>query len=473
MGKKQILVTGATGYIGGLLIPALLKRDYSVRALARKPRSLRSRTWYDQIEIIEGDALQPFTLLKALEGVHTAYYLIHSMSDGHGYTEKEIEAAQNFVNAAEQTGVQHIIYLGGLAKPNNTGSKHMTSRIQTGATLRKGRVPVTEFRAGVIVGPGSISFEMIRYIAEWFPIIVGPFWLRNNVQPIAAWNVLDYLLAALEQPPSPRAVYEIGGPDVMPYGETMLRYARIRGLKRALLHVPVLPIHILALFMGWLSPVPMKIARPLIGGLAGDSVVIRDRVRRVFPDVNLLGFDEAVTRSLAELHPEYLERIWDANDESITILKHQGFFVDHRWITVDAPPKKVFQVFINMGGQNGWPYADWLWKLRGWIDKLLGGPGLRSFTEPLKVGDVVDYYRVEIIEEDHMLRLHAELKAPGDGWMEWRVQIVGETTKLSQTGFFAPKGLPGFIYWYALGPFHKLVFRGLIKAIAQKAEHDN
>jgi uncharacterized protein YbjT (DUF2867 family) len=473
MGKKQILVTGATGYIGGLLIPALLERDYSVRALARNPRSLSSRTWYDQIEIIEGDALQPFTLLKALEGVHTAYYLIHSMSDGHGYTEKEIEAAQNFVNAAEQTGVQHIIYLGGLAKPNNTGSKHMTSRIQTGATLRKGSVPVTEFRAGVIVGPGSISFEMIRYIAEWFPIVVGPFWLHNSVQPIAAWNVLDYLLAALEQPPTPRAVYEIGGPDVMPYGETMLRYARIRGLKRALLYLPGIPIYILAWFMGWLSPVPMKIAKPLIGGLAGDSVVIRDRVRRVFPHVNLLSFDEAVTRSLDELHPKYLERVWDASEESVTILKHQGFFIDHRWMTVDAPPEKVFKLFTNMGGQNGWPYADWLWKLRGWIDKLIGGPGLRSSTGLLKEGDVVDYYRVETIEDDRMLRLLAELKSPGEGWMEWRVENVGGTTKLSQTGFFAPRSLPGFIYWYALSPFHKLVFRGLIKAIAKKAEHAN
>jgi uncharacterized protein YbjT (DUF2867 family) len=473
MGKKQVLVTGATGYIGGLLIPELLKRGYSVRALARNPKRLSSRVWYDQIEIIDGDALQPFTLLDALEGVHTAYYLIHSMSDGHGYTEKEIEAAQNFVNAAEQAGVQHIIYLGGLAKPKNTGSKHMASRIQTGATLRKGRVPVTEFRAGVIVGPGSISFEMIRYIAEWFPIIVGPFWLRNKVQPIAAWNVLDYLLAALEHTPDPRAVYEIGGPDVMPYGETMLRYAHIRGLKRALLHVPGIPIHVLAWFMGWLSPVPMKIAKPLIGGLAGDSVVIRDKARRVFPDVELLGFDEAVTRSLGELHPQNLERVWEVNEETITILKHQGFFVDHRWIKVKAPPEKVFQTLTHMGGQMGWPYADWLWKFRGWVDRLFGGPGLRSFTEPLTEGDVVDYYRVETIEEDHMLRLHAELKAPGEGWMEWRVENVGGNTKLSQTGFFAPQGLPGFIYWYALGPFHKLVFRGLIKAIAQKAEYDS
>jgi hypothetical protein len=314
---------------------------------------------------------------------------------------------------------------------------------------------------------------MIRYIAECFPIVVGPFWLRNSVQPIAAWNVLDYLLAALDQAPAMRAVYEIGGPDVMPYGETMLRYAHIRGLKRAMLHVPVLPVHILALFMGWLSPVPMKIAKPLIGGLAGDSVVIRDKARRVFPDVNLLGFDEAVTRSLAELHPKYLERIWDANNESVTVLKHQGFFIDHRWMIVEASPDKVFQVFTSMGGQNGWPFADWLWKLRGWIDKLLGGPGLRSFTEPLTEGNVVDYYRVETLETNHMIRLHAELKAPGDGWMEWRVESVDGITKLSQTGFFAPRGLPGFIYWYALSPVHKFVFRGLVKTIARNAEHDN
>jgi len=469
MGNKLVLVTGATGYIGGLLIPKLRENGYRVRALVREPRRLRCYAWYPVIEIIEGDVLQPFTLITALEGVHTAYYLIHNMSIGDGYTEHEIRAAQNFVSAAEKACIQHIIYLGGLAKPKNAG-KHMTSRIRTGATLRQGRIPVTEFRAGVIVGPGSISFEMIRYITEWFPIIVGPLWLRNNVQPIAAWNVLEYLFAALEHPPTPHAVYEIGGPDVMPYGETMLRYAQVRGLKRALFPFPGIPVHILAWFTGFLTPVPMKIARPLIGGLAGDSVVIRDRVRRVFPNVNLLGFEEAVSKSLAELHPKHLERIWDANEKKISIIKHQGFFVDYRWLPVNALPEKVFQIFTDMGGQNGWPFANWLWKLRGWIDKLLGGPGLRSFIEPLQEGDVVDYYRVETIEPGHMLRLHAELKAPGDGWMEWRVETIDGVTRLSQTGFFAPRGLAGFIYWYALGPIHKLVFRGLIKTIAQKSE---
>ena len=346
----------------------------------------------------------------------------------------------------------------------------MTSRIQTGATLRKGKIPVTEFRAGVIVGSGSISFEMIRYITEWFPIIVGPLWLRNTVQPIATQNVLDYLLAALEHPPTPRAVYEIGGPDVMPYGETMLRYARVRGLKRFLLPVPGLPVHVLAFFMGLLTPVPMKIAKPLIGGLAGDSVVIRDKVRRIFPDVNLIGFEEAVSNSLEMLHPKDIEPIWTLSTAPVNILKHQGFFVDHRWIQVNATPEKVFMVFTSMGGRKGWPYANWLWKLRGWLDKFLGGPGLRSFVEPLEEGNVIDYYRVETVEPGHLLRLHSELKAPGEGWMEWRVETIDGISRLSQTGYFAPRGLPGFIYWYVLGPVHKLVFSGLIQAIARKSE---
>ena len=470
MAEKLVLVTGATGYIGGLLIPQLLERGYRVRALARDPSRLKYRAWYEQIEIVTGDVAQPYTLLPALEGVHTAYYLVHSMSNGNCYTELEIQSAQNFVKAAEQSGVQHIIYLGGLAKPKNTGSKHMTSRIQTGAALRKSKIPVTEFRAGVIVGAGSISFEMIRYIAEWFPVIVGPLWLRNIVQPIAAQNVLEYLLAALENPPKPHAVYEIGGPDVMPYGETMLRYARVRGLKRVLLPLPGLPVPVLAWFMGLLSPVPMKIAKPLIGGLAGDSVIIRDRARRIFPDVNLLGYEEAVSNSLAMLHPQYLEPLWESGDEPVNVIKHQGFFIDHRWMQVDATPEKVFQVFTNMGGRKGWPYANWLWKIRGWLDKLLGGPGLRCRVDPLQEGDVVDYYRVESLEPDHRLRLRSELKAPGEGWMEWRVGIKDGVTRLSQTGFFAPRGLPGFIYWYMLGPIHKLVFRGLVKAIARKSE---
>lgn len=470
MGKKLVLVTGATGYIGGLLIPRLLERGYRVRALARDAGRLKSREWYSQVEVFEGDALQPFTLLTALEGVHTAYYLIHNMSNGHGYTKVEIQAAQNFIHAAEQTGVQHIIYLGGLAQPHNSGSPHMTSRIRTGATLRTGRIPVTEFRAGIIVGAGSISFEMIRYITEWFPIVVGPLWLRNNVQPIATQNVLEYLLAALENPPHPRAVYEIGGPDVMPYGHTILRYAHVRGLKRILIPLPGIPVHVLAWFMGFLTPVPMKIARPLIGGLAGDSVVIRDRVRRIFPNVKLLSFDEAVSNSLAELHPNYLERVWESDDESISVLKHHGFFVDCRRTIVNASPEKVFRVFTNMGGRNGWPYANWLWTLRGLLDKLLGGPGPRAFVPPLEKGDVVDYYRVETIEQNHLLRLYSELKAPGEGWMEWRVETRQGTTLLTQTGFFAPRGLPGFLYWYILGPVHKLVFRGLIKAIARISE---
>ena len=470
MGDKLVLVTGATGYIGGLLIPHLLERGYKVRALARNPERLKYRKWYQHIEVVNGDVTQPFTLLSALEGVHTAYYLVHNMSNGYGYTEVEIQSAQNFISAAEQTGVQHIIYLGGLAKPKNTESKHMSSRIQTGVTLRKGKVPVTEFRAGIIIGPGSISFEMIRYITEWFPVIVGPLWLRNTVQPIATQNVLEYLLAALEHPSSPRTVYEIGGPDVMPYGETLLRYARARGLRRALLPLPGLPIHVLAWFMGLLTPVPMKIAKPLIGGLAGDSVVIRDKVRRIFPGIKLLGFEEAVSNSLAMLHPRHLEPVWESGNFPVAVVTHQGFFVDHRWLVVNASPEKVFHVFTSMGGNNDWPYADWLWKLRGWLDKLLGGPGLRPFVEPLEEGDVVDYYRVESIEPGRSLRLHSELKAPGDGWMEWRVETLDNVTKLSQTGYFAPRSLPGFIYWYVLGPLHKLVFAGLIKAIARKSE---
>lgn len=470
MDKKLVLVTGATGYIGGLLIPLLLKRDYRVRALARDPRRLKSRAWCHQIEIVQGDVLQPLTLLTALEGVHTAYYLIHNMSKGRHYTEFEKQAAQNFGNAAQQADVQHIIYLGGLARRKNTDSRHLASRIQTGVALRKGCVPVTEFRAGVIVGSGSISFEMIRYITEWMPVIVGPLWLRNNVQPIAVQNVLEYLLAALEHLPDSRTVYEIGGPDVMPYGETMLRYARIRGLKRVLLPLPGIPVPVLAWFTGLLTPVPMAIVKCLISGLAGDSIVIRDKVRRVFPDINLLGFDEAVSNSLAELHPKHLERVWDSNEQPVTRLKHKGFCVDHRWMRVNATPEKVFQVFTNMGGRKGWPYANWFWKLRGRLDKLFGGAGLRSFTEPLEEGDVVDYYRVETLEPDHFLRLHSELKDPGEGWLEWRVENQDGTTRLSQTGLFAPRSLPGFLYWYALSPIHKLVFGGLIRAVARESE---
>jgi len=470
MSKNLILVTGATGYIGGLLIPKLLERGYRVRELARDPKRLSSRTWYRQIEIIAGDALNLSALARALEGVHTAYYLIHNMSNGYGYTGLEIQAAKNFARAAEQVEVQHIIYLGGLADPKEKIPAHLRSRIETGKKLRSGNVPVTEFRAGVIVGPGSISFEMIRFMTELLPVIIGPNWLRNISQPIAVQNVIDYLLAAQDNHAGQGLVFEIGGPDRMPYAELMLTYGSLRGLQRKLLTLPVIPLWFMALGVDWMTPVPASIARPLVDGLRSNSLVQDESARRIFPDVKLIGYKDAVKVALEFLQPDLLEPVWTSCDRPVKVMKHEGFFIDYRCEEVDALPEKVFRKVASLGGKNGWPYANWLWKLRGWVDKILGGPGLRLSDRPLQEGDTLDYYRIEKLVPNRLLRLHSELKAPGDGWMEWRVESDGEKTKLSQTGFFAPHGMPGFLYWYALGPLHKLVFRGLIKAISRQSE---
>jgi uncharacterized protein YbjT (DUF2867 family) len=508
MAEQLVLVTGATGYIAGGLIPRLLALGYRVRCLARSPNRLLARSWYPEVEVYQGDVMQPASLARALQGIHTAYYLIHNMASGPGYTAREQDGARNFAEAAGQAGLEHIIYLGGLADPLAEIAAHMRSRIETGETLRQGKVPVTEFRAGIIVGPGSISFEMIRFMTELMPVIFGPLWLRNRAQPIAVQNVIDYLLAALKYRDVSGRVYEIGGPDVMSFADLMVNYGRIRGLWRKEISVPGIPLWFMALGVELMTPVPASIARPLVASMRSHSQVHEDRALQAFPGVRLLGYQQAVELSLEALHPERLEPLWRASQRPVTIIKQEGFFIDHRRRKVNARPDKVFQVVADLGGQRGWLYADWLWKLRGWLDRLLGGPGLRGRGSPLpqeaplslspcryfagtfpyvslqgrsavggedkeagvKVGDFIDYYRVESFEEGHRLLLRAELKAPGQGWMEWRVEAdQADASLLTQTGFFAPRGLPGFAYWYLLGPIHRLVFRGLINAIARQS----
>ena len=470
MDKKLILVTGATGYIASKLIPRLLERGYRVRCLVRQSLRLKARAWFPYVELVYGDVMDPPTLAPAMEGVHTAYYLIHNMSSGQGYTSLELDGARNFAIAAEQAGTEHIIYLGGLADPKRKISSHMRSRIETGEGLRKGKVPVTEFRAGVIVGPGSISFEMIRFMTELMPVIFGPLWLQNMSQPIAAQNVIDYLLAALETRKVQSRVFEIGGPDRTSYAELMLIYSRLRGLRRKYMALPGIPLWFMALGVEWLTPVPAAIARPLVDGLQSDSLVQNELARRTFPNITLIGYEEAVNIALGQLHPGRLEPVWKGCDRAVKFVKHEGFFIDHRCREVGASPEKVFRVLAGLGGKNGWLYADWLWNLRGWLDRLFGGPGLRGRPDALKIGTVIDFYCVEAIEENQLLRLHSELKAPGEGWMEWCIETEEGSTRISQTGFFAPRGFWGFAYWILLGPFHRLVFRGLIHAIVRQSE---
>jgi uncharacterized protein YbjT (DUF2867 family) len=457
---QTILVTGATGYIASRLIPELLARGYKVRALARRPHLLRARAWFHQIEIFPGDVMDSDSLAPALDGVDVAYYLIHNMTAGHGYTEIELEGARHFAEAAEKANLRHIIYLGGLADPEQHIAPHMRSRIETGVTLRQGKVPVTEFRAGVIAGSGSISFEMIRFMTELFPIIPGPGKLNiSKSQPIATENVVDYLLAALENSNGRGKVFEIGGPDVFTYQQLMKKYAEARGLKRGFLLLPYVPIWFMAFGIDLMTPVPYPIAYALVGGLSGDSVILHHAAEKAFPEVKLIDFDSATSGALKRLHPDRIERVWaSASGAKVKILKHEGFFIDHRRLQVNVSAEKVFAVISNMGRGHAWPYANWLWKLRGLF-------GIRKF-EPV---DGYDYYSIDGVEENQRLLLRSQLKAPGEGWMEWRVSSSANGTLLEQTAYFTPNGLGGFLYWWLLFPFHALVFHGLILKIAQKS----
>ncbi len=467
--EKLILVTGATGYIGNCLIPCLLEKGYRVRVLVREPERLRGRAWLSQVEVAQGDLLEANSLASALEHVAAAFYLVHNMSSGRHYEARETESAHNFATMAAATGLEQIIYLGGLAHPEEKIGAHMRSRLKTGEILRSGRVPVTEFRSSLIIGSGSISFEMIRYLTEQFPLLIGPRDLKNLAQPIAAQDVLAYLLAALEIPACRGGIYEIGGSDIMSYAETMLAYARLRGLRRGALLLPWIPADLMAFFVGRLTPIPQRIARPLIGGMCGSSIVRISVADKVFPDIHPQTYRNSILLALEQLSPSRLEPAW-RNGAPLHRIRMEGFFIENREIMIEARPEAVYRVVSGMGGKNGWLYLNWLWHLRGLLDRLAGGPGMRgrSSEMTLSENDVVDYYRVEALEPGRILRLKAELKTPGQGWMEWRTTPDGGGTVLSQTAFFAPRGMLGFVYWYLLWPVHELVFAGLIRAIARR-----
>ncbi|MCL4271384.1 MAG: DUF2867 domain-containing protein [Anaerolineales bacterium] len=444
MPSPLVLVTGATGYIASHLIPRLLERGYRVRALARQPERLKARTWYPQVEMVRGDVMEPASLLSALDGVQTAYYLIHNMSFGRGYTSIEIEGARNFASAAKKVGLEHIIYLGGLADPEQHIAPHMRSRIETGMTLRQGNVPVTEFRAGVITGSGSISFEMIRFMAELFPIIPGPMWLKNKSQPIAVQNVIDYLLAALTNPSGRGGVYEIGVPKVYTYQQLMKIYAEMRGHKRSFVLLPFIPVWFMAFGIDLMTPVPRRIAHALVGGLSSDSVILDADAEKAFPEVKLMDYESAVAEAMKRLHPMQIERVWEDGLGTVKILKHEGFFIHHREAKVDSP--ETTMNLVKQFDQNEyWIFANWLWRLRGWLEGRRGR-----------------FYEVDFQSEKHVL-FRSVLKAPGDGWMEWRV----DGNMLKQTAYFAPRGLGGFLYWYLLAPFHAYLFRGLVRALSK------
>lgn len=480
MQNGLVLVTGVTGYIGGRLVPELIKAGYRVRVLVRDRNRLQGRDWLNRVEIVEGDVLDPASLPNVMSGVTFAYYLIHSMSASVDFDQRDLQAARNFGAAARANGVERIIYLGGLGDPQADLSKHLRSRQQTGQALAEAGVPVTEFRAAIVVGSGSISFEMIRYLTERVPVMICPRWVFTRVQPIAICDVLDYLVAALGTPASAGKIVEIGGSDVMTYGDMMLEYARVRGLRRWLISVPVLTPRLSSYWVHLVTPIPANIARPLIDGLRNEVVVRDAAARELFPLLRPMDYQSAVALALVDLEARHIETSWsDALVNSprdivpLLLSTQEGMIMERRQQMVPAPPTRVFQMISRLGGQTGWLYLNWAWSLRGWIDRFIGGVGLRRGRrdpEALRIGDAVDFWRVESVEPDKHLLLRAEMKLPGRAWLQFETfPYEGGQTRLVQTAFFAPKGLSGLAYWYALYPIHRLIFAGMIRNLARRA----
>lgn len=477
--KPFVLVTGVTGYIGGRLVPRLLSQGHRVRVLARDPSRLQGREWLPQVEVFSGDVLQPETLRPALQGVGAAYYLIHSMMRGNGFHERDLQAAENFAAQARQAGVRRLVYLGALGDPETDLSQHLRSRQQTGEALRSSGVPVTEFRAGVVVGAGSISFEMVRYLVERVPVMICPRWVFTRTQPISINNVLDYLVAALQLDGEQSHILEIGGSEVMTYGEMMRGYAQVRGLRRWIIPVPVLTPRLSSYWVHWVTPMSAAMARPLIEGLRNEALVREPAARRLFPDITLLPYRQAVSQALSNLEARQVETSWsdalytsNGDVAPVRLSTQEGMIIEQRSLKVEASPERVYRAFTSLGGETGWLYANWAWRMRGWIDRLFGGVGFRrGRRDPLflRVGDALDFWRVESLVPNQKMLLRAEMKVPGQAWLQFEALPAGSgKTNLVQTAFFAPKGLLGLLYWYALYPFHGRIFSGMIRALSRR-----
>ncbi len=479
---QNILVTGATGYIGGRLIHPLLDAGHHVRVMTRDKAHLRGRTWLADVEMGQGDVLDPDSLPAILDGVDVAYYLIHSMDDAGEFAERDHRAARNFAQAAARAGVRQIIYLGGLGHAPDGLSKHLSSRQQVGDTLREHHSGVTEFRAAMVVGSGSLSFEIVRNLTERLPVMIAPRWLYTRSQPIAIRDVLDYLTAAINRAGVAGQIVEIGGADVLAYRDMLMAYARARGLRRFIVPVPVLTPRLSSYWVHMVTPVSANLVRPLVEGLRNEMIVTHDTATKLFAEVRPMSFREALDEALDELDAQQVETSWTDSmaatwerDEPYTFVEERGMLIERRVRPVQASPADVFRAFTSLGGDTGWLYLNFLWRIRGWLDRVVGGPGYRRGRpqrETLRIGDAVDFWRVEAIEPEQLLRLRAEMKLPGKGWLQFEVE-TGEDggCQLVQTAYFAPHGLAGYVYWYSVYILHKFIFDRMIDRVVALSEN--
>jgi len=474
--RGTILLTGATGYVGGRLLPLLVSDGWRVRCLARNPENLRPRM-PEGVEVVCSDLLDPASLAPAMEGVQAAFYLVHSMGASGNFESRDRQAADNFARAAKQAGVGRIIYLGGLGEDKAVLSPHLRSRHEVGERLRAAGVPVIELRASVIIGSGSLSFEMIRALVERLPVMVTPGWVRVKAQPIAIDDVLEYLRAAALARFHDNKIFEIGGPDQVSYGDLMREYARQRKLRRWMIPVPVLTPRLSSLWLGLVTPLYARVGRKLIDSIRHPTIVRDDTVLRTFA-IRPVGVEQAMARALRNEDSQLAQTRWSDALSAATVPRQWGGtrfgnrLVDSRSVTVTAPPATVFATVERIGGSTGWHYANWLWTLRGWLDLVVGGVGMRRGRrdpERLHVGDTLDCWRVEAIQPGQRLRLFAEMKLPGRAWLDFEVQPDGQGARLTQTAMFDPVGLWGFLYWYLVWPLHQLVFAGMLRGLSRAA----
>jgi uncharacterized protein YbjT (DUF2867 family) len=475
----RILLTGATGYVGGRLLAAFEQRGEPVRCLARRPENLR-REVGAPVEVVPGDVLDAETLPSALAGIDTAYYLVHALAGGRDFVQDELRGARNFARAARAAGVRRLVYLGGLVPHDEQLSDHLASRTEVGRILREEGPPTCEFRASIVIGSGSLSFEMIRALVQRLPVMITPSWTRHRAQPIAIEDVIAYLLAALDVPLPGSRVVEIGGPDQVSYADLMRLYAEERGLQRPMLPVPVLSPRLSSYWLALITPLQARVGAKLIGSIRHDTVVDDPAAAAPF-NVRPRGVRDAIRRAIQREDRRLAATRWsDALSSSQAPSGYGGQrygsrLLDSREVWTPVPPDRAFAPIRRIGGARGWYYGQRLWQVRGMLDKLVGGPGLRRGRrdpEHLAPGDALDFWRVRAVEPDRLLRLRAEMRLPGRAWLQFEVSPDGDGSRIRQTAIFDPHGLSGLAYWYALWPAHQFVFGGLLRRLASLAASD-